>query len=76
MLKKSVDNKRIKNYSACTELSIHKTNIENRGSYMPAQVLLNLLNELGKIYKVRGLPSILSLFCNKFNKCNKQEHGR
>ena len=34
-------------------------------------VLLNLLNELGKRDKMRGLPSILSLFrdeCNKFNK--------
>ena len=29
---------------------------------MSAQVLLNLLNELGKIDKMRGLPSILSLF--------------
>ena len=28
---------------------------------------LVLLNELGKQDKMRGLPSILSLFCNKFN---------
>ena len=42
----------------------------NRGSYMSAHVLLNLLNELGKRDKMRGLPSILSLFCNEFNKCN------
>ena len=41
-----------------------------RGSYMSAHVLLNLLNELGKIYKMRGLPSILSLFRNEFNKFN------
>ena len=34
------------------------------GSYMSAHVLLNLLNELGKRDKMRGLPSILSLFCN------------
>ena len=33
-----------------------------RGSYMSAHVLLNLLNELGKSDKMRGLPSILSLF--------------
>ena len=33
-----------------------------RGSYMSAHVLLNLLNELGKRDKMRGLPSILSLF--------------
>ena len=37
---------------------------------MSAHVLLNLLNELGKRDKMRGLPSILSLFRNKFNKCN------
>ena len=42
----------------------------NRGSYMSAHVLLNLLNELGKRDKMRGLPSILSLFRNKFNKFN------
>ena len=34
---------------------------------MSAHVLLNLLNELGKRDKMRGLPSILSLFCNEFN---------
>ena len=38
-----------------------------RGSYMSAHVLLNLLNKLGKRDKMRGLPSILSLFRNKFN---------
>ena len=38
---------------------------------MSAQVLLNLLNELGKRDKKRGLPSILSLFRNEFNKLNK-----
>ena len=42
----------------------------NRGSYMSAHVLLNLLNELGKRDKMRGLPSILSLFSNEFNKFN------
>ena len=40
----------------------------NRGSYMSAHVLLNLLNKLGKRDKMRGLPSILSLFRNEFNK--------
>ena len=33
-------------------------------------VLLNLLNELGKRDKMRGLPSILSLFRDEFNKFN------
>ena len=37
---------------------------------MSAHILLNLLNELGKRDKMRGLPSILSLFRNKFNKFN------
>ena len=37
---------------------------------MSAHVLLNLLNELGKSDKMRGLPSILSLFRNGFNKFN------
>ena len=41
-----------------------------RGSYMSAHVLLNLLNELGKRDKMRGLPSILSLFRSEFNKFN------
>ena len=33
--------------------------------------LLNLLNELGKRDKMRGLPNILLVFRNKFNKFNK-----
>ena len=41
-----------------------------RGSYMSAHVLLNLLNELGKRDKMRGLPSILFLVRNEFNKFN------
>ena len=37
---------------------------------MSAHVLLNLLNEPRNIDKMRGLPSILSLFSTKFNKFN------
>ena len=37
---------------------------------MSAHVLLNLLNELEKRDKMRGLASILSLFCNEFNEFN------
>ena len=37
---------------------------------MSAHVLLNLLNKLRKRDKMRGLPSILSLFRNEFNKFN------
>ena len=37
---------------------------------MSANVLLNLLNELRKRDKMRGLPSILSIFRNEFNKFN------
>ena len=39
---------------------------------MSAHVLLNLLNELGKRDKMRGLPSILSLFRNEFNQFNNR----
>ena len=42
----------------------------HRGSYMSADVLLNLLNELSKRDKMRGLPSILFLFRNSFDKFN------
>ena len=37
---------------------------------MSAHVLLKLFNKLRKRYKMRGLPSILSLFLNEFNKFN------
>ena len=39
---------------------------------MSAHVLLHLLNELGESDKMRGLPSILSLFRNEFNKFNNK----
>ena len=42
----------------------------NRGSYISAHFLLNLLNKLRKRNKMRGLSSILSLFRNEFNKFN------
>ena len=38
---------------------------------MSADVLLNLLNALGKRDKMPGLPSILSLICKELNKFNK-----
>ena len=37
---------------------------------MSANVLLNVLNELRKSNKMRGLPSILLLFRNEFDKFN------
>ena len=37
---------------------------------MGAHCLLNLLIEFGKRDKMQGLPSILSLFRNEFNKFN------
>ena len=37
-----------------------------RLSYMSVQGLLNLLDELGKIDKIRDLQSILSLFATSF----------
>ena len=50
----------------------HIKGFSNRyiGSYMSAHVLLNLLNKMRKSDKMGGLPSILSLFRNKFNKFN------
>ena len=62
----------IDNYSLCVNenLTFSAHNKINRGSYMTVHVLLNLLNELGKRDKMRGLPSILSLFRNEFNKIN------
>ena len=63
---------------ACTFLKLYlhkisaKIKIKHRGSYIRAHVLLNLSNELGQGDKIRGLPSILSLFRNEFNKFNKK----
>ena len=37
---------------------------------MSAHVLLNLSNKLRKREKMRGWLSILSLFCNQYNKLN------
>ena len=46
----------------------------NRGSYMSAHVLLNLLNKLRERDKMGGLPIILSLLreFNKFNNIGAQ----
>ena len=55
---------------ALMETALLHVGLINRGSYMSALVLLNLLNELGKRDKMRGLPSILSLFRSEFNKFN------
>ena len=52
------------------KLDTNTTSTIHRRSYMSAHVLLNLLNELGKRDKMRGLPSNLSLFRNEFNKFN------
>ena len=45
-----------------------------RGSYMSVLVFLNLLNELGKRDKMRGLPSILSLFATSLIHSIIHEH--
>ena len=47
----------------------------HRGSYLSAHVLFNLLNELRKSNKMRGLPSHLSPFHRKFNKFNNAGAG-
>ena len=48
-------------------MKVHIYDIQNRGSYVSAHVLLN---KLGKRDKMQDLPSILSLVCNEFNKFN------
>ena len=57
---------KIKYLLSSVNFSIHG----HQDSYMSAHVLLNLLNELGKRDKMPGLLSILSLFCNEFDKFN------
>ena len=52
-------------FAICNSLQVDTLVYE--GSYMSVHVLLNLLNELRERDKMRGLPSILSLFYNKFN---------
>ena len=47
-----------------------RINPENFHPCMSAHVLMNLLNKLGKRDNMRGLSSILSIFCNEFNKFN------
>ena len=42
----------------------------HRRSYKSAHVLLNLFKQVEERDKIRGLPSILSLFRNDFNKIN------
>ena len=42
---------------------------------MSAHVLLDLLSKLGKRDKMRGLPSILFIFRNEFNKFNNTRAG-
>ena len=42
---------------------------------MSAHILLHLSKELRKRDKMRGLPSILLLFCSEFNKFNNTGAG-
>ena len=43
---------------------------QNRVSYMSAHVFIEFIKRVGKRDKMRGLPRILSLFPNSFNKFN------
>ena len=58
----------VKNQSSCLPVQVLLSEIWNIN--MSYHVVSNLLNKLGKRDKMRGLPSILSLFRNKFNKFN------
>ena len=57
-------------YTACYIQIQSSENEIHRESYMSAHVFLNILNKLRKRDQMRSLPSILSLFPNKFNKFN------
>ena len=62
---------------ACTSqevVTFFTTSLINGGSYMSAHVLLNLINELRKRDKMRGLPSILFLFSTSLINSIKHEH--
>ena len=54
----------------CDKYNIPWSHCLDKASYLSAHALLNLFNELRRRDKMRGLPSILSLFHNKFNKFN------
>ena len=54
---------------------LERTLMLHRLSNISANVLLNLLNELGKRDKMGGKPCILSLFSNKFNNLNNTRTG-
>ena len=47
----------------------------HRESNSSAHVVLNLIKEMGKRDKMQGLPSILLLICNQFNKFNNTQAG-
>ena len=58
-------------------MSFHKLIVQSHYIKDLIRVLMfyqNLLNELRKIDKMRGLPSILSIFHNEINKSIIQEH--
>ena len=55
-------------YTAVNDIHVY------RGSYMSAYVLFNLLNELRKRDKMRGLPSISSFFATSLINSIIQEH--
>ena len=54
----------------CKNLEENLKHKHDKGSNRSAHILLNLLNQLGKRHKMRGLSSSLNLFRNEFNKFN------
>ena len=71
--------KAVQTYKSCSYLHVVSNQFiiehtEYRGSCMSAYVLLNLLNELGKRDKMRGLASILLLFTTSLINSIIQEH--
>ena len=60
----------IKETTECVHIIFMKSSSSFSYVYIEAHVLLILLNKLGKRGKMRGLPSIFSLFRNEYNKFN------
>ena len=54
----------------CDQSGHYFVDVLHRRPYMSDHVLLNVLDKLKKSDKMRGLPRILFLFRNEFNKFN------
>ena len=58
----------------CVDLDLYVLNSINRGSYMSAHVLFNILNELGKEIKWEACQEFYLFFATSLINSIKQEH--